>query len=330
MIRAAQKKLILLLSATLLLAACSKNHQIELPGYINVRYIYLAGPVSGNLQTLRVERGHSVTAGQLLAKLDQEPEFSQLAEAEKSLESEQQILTDISKGSRETILLALMAKQRQGEANLLLAKQDLDRKRILYEKKVIAKAEFDNVTAAYESTRQQVEAAKADYNEAIQGARTNKLLSQKAIVDSKQATVDRLKWLLLQKEFYAPVNAFVFDNFYEQGEFIPSGKPILALVTANQVRVTFFLPEKYLSQIQLGSPVQFNCDSCEKLTTANISYISPRAEYTPPVIYSKDTREKLVYLIEAKMPDAIALSFHSGQPITVHVNLNKAKSKHGD
>lgn len=329
MIRTLHKQLIILLSAVLLLVACSKNNQIELPGYISVRYIYLAGPASGNLKTLYTERGHPVTAGQLLAKLDQEPEFSQLAEAEKSLESEQQILTDISKGSRETILLALMAKQRQGEANLLLAKQDLERKRILYEKKVIAKAEFDNVTAAYESTRQQVEAAKADYNEAIQGARTNKLLSQKAIVDSKQATVDRLKWLLLQKEFYAPVNGFVFDHFYEQGEFIPSGKPILALATANQVRVIFFLPEKYLSQVQVGSPVQFTCDSCKEFITANISYISPRAEYTPPVIYSKDTREKLVYLIKAKMSDAIALSFHSGQPITVSIKLNQVKSQHG-
>lgn len=76
-----------------------------------------------------------------------------------------------------------------------------------------------------------------------------------------------------------------------------------------------------LSTLKLNQKITFGCDSCKHRTEAFISYISPEAEYTPPVIYSKDSREKLVYLIRADMPEEIAKQFHPGQPIDVYLPL---------
>ena len=302
-----------------LLISCSFSHTktIYLQGYIDARYIYISRPVSGYLQHLSVYRGNDVTAGQLLAELDPSPEIEQLGEAQKELESAKQELLDRIKGTRETILLAIMAKERQNQANLLLAKQDLDRKKYLYERNIIAKAAYYEAVAKYESTRQEVEESKANYAEAIQGSRENKILEQKATVDAQQANVDRLKWYVSQKKIYAPVNAHVFDTYYEEGEFIPSGQLILSLLSPKEIRVVFFLPEKDLHATHLGTSITLTCDGCVGKTKAKVNYISTQAEYTPPVIYSRETREKLVYRIEAIMPEDAAKFFHHGQPVTV-------------
>ena len=81
------------------------------------------------------------------------------------------------------------------------------------------------------------------------------------------------------------------------------------------------MPEPLLSQLKLGTRIGFQCDGC-KTTYATITYISPQAEYTPPVIYSRESRGKLVYRVECKMPSEVAVKFHPGQPVDVFLKQN--------
>ncbi len=177
------------------------------------------------------------------------------------------------------------------QAQVLFRRAQLRRQQALYEKKFASQEVLDSAQTDLASKIQQLA---ADVAELAQG-----------------------EWTLKQKSISAPVSGQVFDTFYRVGERVQENHPILAILSPKNIRVLFYIPEKRLHQVTLGKTITFTCDSCEKNISAKISYISPEAEYTPPVIYSKDTRDKLVYLIRADMPENIARQFHPGQPITV-------------
>ena len=179
------------------------------------------------------------------------------------------------------------------QAQVVLDKLELKRQKSLYPKGA--------------TTQEAVDRAQANYTSS---------LNQLAANQSKLAQVN---WNLSQKTMYAPVSGIVFDTFHVLGEMIEATHPVLALLAPQNIHVLFYIPESQLSQIKLGQNITFTCDHCPKKISAKISYISPQAEYTPPVIYSKNTRYKLVYLVRADLPPERAMQFHPGQPISVYL-----------
>ncbi len=146
------------------------------------------------------------------------------------------------------------------------------------------------------------------------------LESKLGLLAANRAQLTQSEWSLSQKTVYAPEAGFIFDTYYYVGEKVEANHPVLSLLVPKDIIVRFYVPEEKLSQIKLGQKISFDCDNCKGRTVATIDYISPEAEYTPPVIYSKDTRYKLVYLVRASMPENIAKNFHPGQPIDVYLH----------
>jgi HlyD family secretion protein len=101
------------------------------------------------------------------------------------------------------------------------------------------------------------------------------------------------------------------------GETIDAGVPVVSLLPPKNIFVRFFVPETMLATVHYGDRVALSCDNCPAHFTATISFISPQAEYTPPIIYSDSTRSKLVYMIEARPPADRAALLNPGQPVTV-------------
>ncbi|HEX2548182.1 MAG TPA: efflux RND transporter periplasmic adaptor subunit [Gammaproteobacteria bacterium] len=145
--------------------------------------------------------------------------------------------------------------------------------------------------------------------------------------DSKSKQLEAAKknlaesnWAYRQKIVYAPYAGYVEDTFYRTGEKVGANQPVLSILAPYNIKVLFYIPERALSTIHLGQKIQFSCDGCQNKTTATISYISTEAEYTPPIIYSQDTRYKLVYLVRAELPEKIAVKFHPGQPLDIYLH----------
>jgi HlyD family secretion protein len=99
-----------------------------------------------------------------------------------------------------------------------------------------------------------------------------------------------------------------------------AGAPVVSLLPPGNIFVRFFVAEPELAGIHRGDAVTISCDSCRAGIAATISFVSPQAEYTPPVIYSDESRSKLVYMIEARPPPQEAARFNPGQPVTVTRN----------
>ncbi|MCA0249530.1 MAG: HlyD family efflux transporter periplasmic adaptor subunit [Proteobacteria bacterium] len=114
----------------------------------------------------------------------------------------------------------------------------------------------------------------------------------------------------------APEDALVENTFFNVGEWVPAGSPVVSLLPDFRVKLRFFVPEEDVARARPGNEVSFTCDSCPSGLKATITYVSPRAEYTPPVIYSQSARTKLVFLVEAR-PTKLRVPLQPGLPVAV-------------
>jgi HlyD family secretion protein len=136
-----------------------------------------------------------------------------------------------------------------------------------------------------------------------------------AALRQANANLEWSKTRLARRSAYSPADGTIEQVYYRAGETVPAGKPVVALLPPQNLKMRFFAQEPVLPQIKYGEKLAVSCDGCEKGLTAKVSFIARSAEYTPPVIYSLDERAKLVYLIEA-LPDQPE-KFRVGQPVTV-------------
>jgi HlyD family secretion protein len=140
-----------------------------------------------------------------------------------------------------------------------------------------------------------------------------------AMVESQQAALDKAKWSFDQKQQFAPADAQVHDTLYRAGEWVAAGNPVVVLLPPENLKVRFFVPETALAQIKTGQSVEVSFDGAAKNYSATVNYISTQAEFTPPVLYNRENRAKLVYMIEAKFSPEDAAALRPGQPVDVEL-----------
>ena len=146
-------------------------------------------------------------------------------------------------------------------------------------------------------------------NEQLDAARTER--------DRAGPQLAQAQWLLGQKTVDAPAAGLIEDTYYRVGEWVPAGAPIVSLLPPENRMLRFFVPEPRLASVKVGQSVLVRVDGAAQPIKAVISYIAPRAEFTPPVIYSREARAKLVFLVEARPAPGDALALHPGQPVDV-------------
>lgn len=135
--------------------------------------------------------------------------------------------------------------------------------------------------------------------------------------DQDRERLAQVEWNFTQKKQDAPKTGLVYDTLFREGEWVAAGKPVVALLPPQNIKVRTFVPETRLGSIHYGDVVRVTVDGVNTAFAGKVSYISPRAEYTPPVIYSRETRQKLVFMIECVFDPDAAKNLHPGQPVSV-------------
>jgi HlyD family secretion protein len=136
-----------------------------------------------------------------------------------------------------------------------------------------------------------------------------------AVLRDAQARYNSAQTRLARRSVVSPVDGTVQEVYYRPGEMVPADRPVLALLPPGNIKVRFFVPEAALPHFAYGDTVKIACDGCAKDLVAHVSFIAKQSEYTPPVIYSREERARLVFLIEAlpERPGALRV----GQPVDV-------------
>ena len=140
---------------------------------------------------------------------------------------------------------------------------------------------------------------------------------QTAQVAAARAALEQAEWRLAQKRIEATQAGAVVDTLYRVGEWVPASSPVVRMLPPGNVKIRFFVPEAIAGELKLGQTIGIRCSGCEADLTATVSYISLEPEYTPPIIYSNDTRAKFVFMIEARPPLESAPRLRPGLPVSV-------------
>jgi HlyD family secretion protein len=301
-----------------LVASCSPSDPNHVQGYVEGEFVYVASPLPGALQSLYVRRGAQVKAGDPLFALESTPEQAARDEAERRLAQARANLEDVKKGKRPSEIESIQAQLQQARAALALSEKELARQEDLMRiPGATAVQEFDRARSTRDQNRQRVAQLEAELKTAQLGSRSDQIAAAEANLFALEAALTKAEWDFSQKRQAAPQAGLVFDTLYREGEWIPAGRPVVVMLPPPNIKVRAFVPETRIGAIHPGDRVQVWVDGVHEPFFGKVSYISPRAEYTPPVIYSQESRDKLVFMIEAVFDPAAAVNLHPGQPVDV-------------
>lgn len=307
----------LLVLVFLCCTACG-NEKDVFQGYVEGEYLYLSSSRSGRLENLHVVKGEQIEKDSLVFELENASEKHALKAAEEEMMSVLAMLEDMKLGKRPEEIAMAKAMLNQAKAEAKNANVLLKRNEELAAKGAISKQDLDTLRAHARTSNEKV--AELAYQVEIYQLpdRAQQIEAQTARYEAAKANVAQREWDLAQKQLFSPQAGLVYDTLYNEGEWVQAGSPIVWLLLQDQIKVLFYIPEEKFSQVQYGQKVSVHVDGAQKEYSAAVSYISPSAEYTPPVIYSNETRSKLVYMIEALPEDEdVRKLLHAGQPVSV-------------
>lgn len=179
------------------------------------------------------------------------------------------------------------AQRQQILADIELSRQQLARQQKLVTGNIVSKNRLDEIIATHERN---------------------------------QARLVEAEWQLAQRTLNAPKAGVVEDVLYRPGEWVAAGRPIVTILPPDNIKIRFFIPEPDLGRIAVGNKVTITCSGCGEGSDAEIGFIATEVEFTPPVLFSENQQQRLVYLVEAwpTEPGEPNTRLHPGQPVTVH------------
>ena len=310
------RKFILAGVALVTISACTAKPDTRYSGYVEAQSVSIAAPQSGWLSAVNVDRGDAVTDGQPLFRLDATQAEHALAGAMDRASAAQSNAQDLSKGAREADIAPLLAQRVQSQSALELAKANEARYAQLEPQGFVSATQMDSLRAATKSAQGALANIDRLIAEKRLAAREDQLKAAQATASASGADVASAQWTLDDRDVKARLSGQVDERLREPGEFVAAGQAVLTIRPKGREFVRFYVPQSELAHMKVGQVVQVACDSCAS-QNARVRFISPTAEFTPPVIYSVKERQKLMFLIEATpdKPDAL----HAGQPVDVRV-----------
>jgi HlyD family secretion protein len=305
-------------AATMVMASCSRPHETRWQGYLEAEFVYVSSPLAGRLEQLRVAKGSRIDVGTTLFALESDAERAAQTQAGDQLRAARARLEDLKKGSRPSELAALEARVEQSRSAAELAKNEFVRLDALHKTQVVSDSDYDRARLTYDQAVRVLDELTAQLATARLGGRPDAIAAAEADASAALAAKQRADWNVDQKTQSAPRAALVYDTLYRAGEFVPAGNAVVALLAPEFLKVRFFVPEAEFAALKPGDSVQVTITSRPVPLTAQVSYLSPQPEYTPPVLYNRENRSKLVFMVEATFQLADARDLHPGQPVDVN------------
>ena len=282
-------------------------------GYVEARYVYAAPVNSGAIERIAVAEGETVLAGDLLFRLRQDQEISALAAAEARVEAAEAALANLTTGARSDEVEVARASLEKAEADLELARETADRTQQLFAQDLVPRARLDQDNAALKSAEALVRQLDAQLKVTELPARAAQQQQAEANLAAARADAEQANWALADRTITAPVAGRVERLYFDEGEVATAGAPVISILPAGALKVMFFVPEAARTGLPLGAKVAVNCDGCADGLTATVSYFASEPQFTPPVIYSREERQRLSFLVEA----TLSAELPPGQPVTV-------------
>lgn len=305
-----------------LLSACAPASPFAV-GYVEGDYVLLAPAEVAQVEAVVVRRGDRVEPGKPLVTLENADAVIAVSQAEAALAQAQAQLADLKVGKRPEEIAVLEATVRSAKAQADEAERVLSRTKDLFARGIATQAQLDEATTTLEVAQAAIGQSEANLAVAKLPARPETIKAAEGQVRQAEALLDQARWRLSKRTLSAPSPGRVDDVIRNPGDTAGPSAPVLSILPDGAVKLTLYIPEEAFSSVKVGDELAVHCDGCGPDIKARVSYVSPDPEFTPPVIYSLENRQKLVYLVEAK-PEGEAGPLQPGQIVDVQLEGSKA------
>jgi HlyD family secretion protein len=287
-------------------------------GYVEGDYVQISALSTAQILTLSVASGDRVEIGQTLVDLETRDAQIGLAQAKAALSRSESQLANLRQGRRPEEIAVIEAALASAKAQADEAQRSADRLRDLSAKGAATETQRDDAATSAKVAKARVAEIEANLAVARLPAREDEIAAAEAARLEAAAALEKAEWQLETRRLASPTAGTVTDIIHHPGEIAVTGQPILTLLPDGAVRLRLYLPEAALAGLAIGSQLDVQCDGCPPGLTATVSYIADGPEFTPPVIYSVGSRQKLVYLVEAQPTDGAMLK--PGQIVDVDLH----------
>jgi HlyD family secretion protein len=306
--------------AASLFASCGPAAPLAV-GYVEGEYVLLAPIDVAPVTEIGVRRGDRVEPGKMIALLDKGDAEIAVSQATAALAQAEAQLADLKIGRRPEEIAVLEAAVRSAKAEAQENQRILARIEDLYQKGIATKAQLDEATTQVEVGNAAIGQAEANLAVAHLPARPEEIKAAENQVKQSRAALDQANWKLSKRDIMAPSAGRIDDVIRNPGDLAGPSAPVVSMLPDGAVKLKVYVPESQFSSVAVGAVLEVHCDGCQAGLTAKVSYVSPDPEFTPPVIYSLETRQKLVYLVEAR-PEGDATPLQPGQIVDVSLAVN--------
>ncbi|HMK42129.1 MAG TPA: HlyD family efflux transporter periplasmic adaptor subunit [Methyloceanibacter sp.] len=293
------------------------NKDDEFAGYMEADLVLVGSEQGGRVATLTVEEGNHVKQGDPIFTLESSEQEAAVAAAKSRVEQAEAQLADVkAELQRPEEITVLEAALNEAKAMLVVSNNNLERAQALYDKGWTTKAALDDAVAQHDRNAAAVVEAEKRITAAKLPGRSDLIDAATANAEAARHALAEAEKNLSKRQVFAPADGTVEEVYFRPGEVVKEGQAVIALLPPRNLKVRFFVAEPVRTKLQLDQTVKVSCDGCPPDLKAKISFISRDAEFTPPVIFSREQRQKLVFLIEAR-PEGEAAALTAGQPVTV-------------
>lgn len=290
--------------------------QLSWQGWVEGNFLFLGPDEAGRLTTLKVKEGDAVRQADQLFAVQSDLQIAEMHQAEAALSQAKASLARAQAAQQRPEEIAVLEAQRaRAEAALQKSRPEMARAKDLVAKGIAPQSRLDDAAAALASDQAALATAERQIEVARLKARSEDIAAARAVVEQAQSRVDAARVSLDRRTIVAPADSVVQEIFYRQGEVVPAGRPVLSLLPPGNVKLRFFVPETELATVSPGQQIEAACDGCAKPIVGTVTFVSTEAEFTPPVIFSREERKKLVFRVEAKPSESEHLRV--GLPVTV-------------
>jgi HlyD family secretion protein len=297
------------------LAACAAPEVLAV-GYVEGEYVNLAPVTAATLVEVGPRQGDRVAAGEVVARQERADAEIALAEAEAARDQAAAELANLREGSRPEEIAVTEAALEASRVRLREAERQATRQTALAERGVVPQADLDTVLATRDTAETDVAQLQAELAVQRLPARVQVVAAAESRLRGAEAEVRDARWRLEQRELVAPAEGQVTDVFRRAGEIAGPTAPVLSLLPDGAFKLVAFVGETEVAGVAPGDVLEVRCDGCPPGQRATVSYVSDEPEFTPPVIFSVENRQKLVYRIEAR-PAEESRSLRPGQIVDV-------------
>jgi HlyD family secretion protein len=286
-------------------------------GYLEGEFRYIAPAAPGRIVELAVVEGERVDAGALLFRLEDASQRAGLHAAEAQVAVAQATLDNLRTGSRDEEIAVLRASLTQAEADRKLAQTNLEASRSLVKSGALASTRLTSDQAHFEAATARVAQLQAQLKVADLPARSAQQAAAEAALHAAEAEREAAQIALADRQVLAPVAGRVEATWYDMGEVASPGTPVVSLLPQTPRTAIFFYPELQRARLKLGAVFQVDCDGCPDGLEAEVTRIDSQPQFTPPIIYSREERQRLVYRVEGKLRGTESAQLSVGQPISL-------------